>query len=133
MHHRWMIRTDLPQVIALEQEVNPGGWDGFKFLERLRQRNVIGLVVEERIQAGYRIAGFVIYEMLEHSIRLENLVYRPHNHAAGWLLWQVLQDKMRIHKRQLVDVPEGFIVPVSPRSNVPDEPPTIVRSSGGTN
>ena len=45
-HVRWMIRRDLPEILAIEREASAFPWDGEKFLASLRHRNVVGMVAE---------------------------------------------------------------------------------------
>ena len=67
VHIRWMIRRDMPSVLAIEQECFEFPWLEEDFIRCLRQRNCIGMVAE----AGERIVGFMIYEL--HKTRLHIL------------------------------------------------------------
>ena len=44
-HIRWSIRRDCPDIVAIEA-TREGGWDEARYLESMRARNVIGMVVE---------------------------------------------------------------------------------------
>lgn len=71
-HIRWMIRRDMPEVLAIESEGFEFPWSEEDFLRCLRQRNCIGMVAEQDDQ----VAGFMIYEL--HKSRLHIL-----NFAVG--------------------------------------------------
>jgi ribosomal-protein-alanine N-acetyltransferase len=67
VHIRWMIRRDLAEVQAIENESFEFAWQEEDFLRCLRQRNCIGMVVEQ----DDRVVGFMIYEL--HKTRLHVL------------------------------------------------------------
>jgi len=66
---RWMIRRDLPEVLAIEAKANEYGWCEEDFVAAMRQRNCIGLVAEQ----GDKVLGFVIYELHKHKLHILNL------------------------------------------------------------
>jgi ribosomal-protein-alanine N-acetyltransferase len=72
VHIRWMIRRDMPDVLAIENESFEFPWSEEDFVRCLRQRNCIGMVAE----IEDRIVGFMIYEL--HKTRLHLL-----NFAVG--------------------------------------------------
>ena len=72
VHIRWMIRRDMPEVLAIEQKSFEFPWCENDFLRCLRQRNCIGMVAEHDDQ----VVGFMIYEL--HKTRLHML-----NFAVG--------------------------------------------------
>lgn len=74
--NRWMIRRDMEEVLAIEDECFFYPWSESDFSRCLRQRNCIGMVAEQ----GERIVGFMIYEL--HTTKLILL-----NFAVGWQ-WQ---------------------------------------------
>jgi len=67
VHIRWMIRRDMPHVLAIEQEAFEFPWSEEDFIRCLRQRNCIGMVAE----VDDRIVGFMVYEL--HKTRLHLL------------------------------------------------------------
>jgi ribosomal-protein-alanine N-acetyltransferase len=67
VHIRWMIRRDMPEVLAIERESFEFPWFEEDFIRCLRQRNCIGMVAEH----GERVVGFMIYEL--HKTRLHIL------------------------------------------------------------
>ena len=66
VHIRWMIRRDMPEVLAIEHASFEYPWCEEEFLRVLRQRNCIGMVAEY----GERIVGFMIYELHRNKIHL---------------------------------------------------------------
>jgi ribosomal-protein-alanine N-acetyltransferase len=66
VHIRWMIRRDMPEVLAIEHASFEYPWCEEEFLRVLRQRNCIGMVAEH----GERIVGFMIYELHRSKIHL---------------------------------------------------------------
>lgn len=67
VHIRWMIRRDMPEVIAIEDESFEFPWLEEDFIRCLRQRNCIGMVAEH----DDRVVGFMIYEL--HNARIHVL------------------------------------------------------------
>jgi [ribosomal protein S18]-alanine N-acetyltransferase len=67
VHIRWMIRRDMPEVLAIEQDSFEFPWSEEDFIRCLRQRNCIGMVAEHE----ERVVGFMIYEL--HKARLHIL------------------------------------------------------------
>lgn len=65
---RWLIRRDMPEVLAIEQASFEYAWTEEDFLSCLRQRNCIGMVAERE----GRIVGFMIYELHKQRLRLLN-------------------------------------------------------------
>jgi ribosomal-protein-alanine N-acetyltransferase len=72
VHIRWMIRRDMPEVLAIEEQCFEFPWQEDDFIRCLRQRNCIGMVAE----ASERVVGFMIYEL--HKSRLHVLNFAVH-------------------------------------------------------
>ena len=72
VHIRWMIRRDMPGVLAIEQQCFEFPWCDEDFIRCLRQRNCIGMVAEH----NERVLGFMIYEL--HKSRLHILNFAIH-------------------------------------------------------
>ena len=75
VHVRWMIRRDMLEVLAIEQEAFEFPWSENDFARCLRQRNCIGMVAE----MSDSIVAFSVYEL--HRTRLHVLnfaVLRSH-------------------------------------------------------
>lgn len=100
VHIRWMIRRDLPDVMAIETASFEFTWTEDDFLRCLRQRNCIGMVAER----GDEIVGFMVYEL--HRTRLHVLNFAVHpvarrggigRHMVGKLVY-----KLCSHRRQKI-------------------------------
>ena len=72
VHIRWMIRRDMPEVLAIEEQCFEFPWYEDDFIRCLRQRNCIGMVAEH----NERVVGFMIYEL--HKNRLHILNFAVH-------------------------------------------------------
>ena len=68
VHIRWMIRRDMPEVLAIEAESFEFPWLEEDFIRCLRQRNCIGMVAEH----DDRVVGFMIYELNKTRIHILN-------------------------------------------------------------
>ena len=72
VHIRWMIRRDMPEVLAIESQCFEFPWSEEDFIRCLRQRNCIGMIAEH----NERVVGFMIYEL--HKNRLHILNFAVH-------------------------------------------------------
>ena len=77
VHIRWMIRRDMPEVLAIEHASFEYPWCEEEFLRVLRQRNCIGMVAEHED----RVVGFMIYELHKTKLHVLNFAVAP-----GWRL-----------------------------------------------
>jgi len=97
VHIRWMIRRDMPEVLAIEHAGFEFPWCEEEFLRVLRQRNCIGMVAE----LGERVVGFMIYEL--HKSRLNVLDFAVHpefrRQAIGQQMVDKLVGKLSSHRR----------------------------------
>ena len=79
VHIRWMIRRDMPEVLAIEGESFEFPWLEDDFIRCLRQRNCIGMVAEHEDQ----VVGFMIYELHRTRIHVLNFaVAEAHRHCG---------------------------------------------------
>jgi len=88
VHIRWMIRRDMPEVLAIEHAGFEFPWCEEEFLRVLRQRNCIGMVAE----LGERVVGFMIYEL--HKNRLNVLDFAVHPEFKRQGIGQQMVDKL---------------------------------------
>jgi [ribosomal protein S18]-alanine N-acetyltransferase len=79
VHIRWMIRRDMPEVLAIEHASFEYPWCEEEFLRVLRQRNCIGMVAEH----GERILGFMIYELHRNKIHVLDFATHPDFRRRG--------------------------------------------------
>ena len=73
VHIRWMIRRDMPEVLAAEEASFEFPWLEDDFIRCLRQRNCIGMVAEYE----ERVVGFLIYELHKNRIHVLNFAVVP--------------------------------------------------------
>ncbi len=73
VHIRWMIRRDMPEVSAIEQNSFEFPWTEKDFFRCLRGRNCIGMVAENDEQ----VVGFMIYELHNSQLHILNFAVRP--------------------------------------------------------
>lgn len=97
VHIRWMIRRDMPEVLAIEHSSFDFPWCEEEFLRVLRQRNCIGMVAEY----GERVVGFMIYEL--HKSKLQVLDFAVHPEfrrlGIGRQMVNKLVGKLSSHRR----------------------------------
>ena len=79
VHIRWMIRRDMPEVLAIEHASFDSPWCEEEFLRVLRQRNCIGMVAEQ----GERVVGFMIYELHKTRLQVLNFAVAPDLRRSG--------------------------------------------------
>jgi ribosomal-protein-alanine N-acetyltransferase len=79
IHVRWMIRRDMPQVLAIEQGSFEFPWAEEDFFRCLRQRNCIGMVAE----CGEDLLGFMIYELHRNRLHLLNFAVADEARRRG--------------------------------------------------
>ena len=107
VHIRWMIRKDMPEVLAIEQQSYGIPWSNDDFCEVLKHRNCIGMVAES--EEG-TILGYMIYALNQSYIRLLNIAvdHNIHGFGVGRSLIEKLLSKLSLNKRItcLVDVSE---------------------------
>lgn len=97
VHIRWMIRRDMPQVIAIENTAYEYPWTEEDFIRCLRQRNCIGMVAE----IGDKIVGYMIYELHRQRLELVNFaVHAEHRRAfVGSSMVAKLYSKLSSQRR----------------------------------
>jgi ribosomal-protein-alanine N-acetyltransferase len=78
-HIRWMIRRDMPEVLQIEAESFEFPWSEDDFVRCLRQRNCIGMVVEQ----DDRVVGFMIYELHKTRLHILNFAVAPDCRRRG--------------------------------------------------
>jgi [ribosomal protein S18]-alanine N-acetyltransferase len=100
VHIRWMIRRDMPAVLAIEQECFEFPWQEDDFIRCLRQRNCIGMVAE----ASERVVGFMVYELQKHRLHLLNFAVSEkfRRRAVGSQMARKLISKLSYDRRSRV-------------------------------
>jgi len=97
VHIRWMIRRDMPEVLAIEHASSEFPWCEEEFLRVLRQRNCIGMVAEH----GERVVGFMIYELHKSKLQVLNFAVAPEcrRQGVGHQMVAKLVGKLSSHRR----------------------------------
>jgi ribosomal-protein-alanine N-acetyltransferase len=102
VHIRWMIRRDMPEVLAIEHASFDLPWCEEEFLRVLRQRNCIGMVAE----CGERVVGFMIYELHKTKLHVLNFAVHPEfrRQGVGHQMVAKLVGKLSGHRRTRIVV-----------------------------
>ena len=90
VHIRWMIRRDMPEVLAIEEQSFEYPWSEEDFVRCLRQRNCIGLVAEH----NERVVGFIIYELHKSRLHILNFAVHDQQPRIRPLLQRMLCDQL---------------------------------------
>lgn len=102
VHIRWMIRRDMPEVLAIESQCFEFPWSEEDFIRCLRQRNCIGMVAEHNEQ----IVGFMIYELHKSRLRILNFAVADaaRRRGVGSQMVQRLIDKLAQQRREEIEL-----------------------------
>ncbi len=97
VHIRWMIRRDMPEVLAIEHACFDFPWCEEEFLRVLRQRNCIGMVAE----LGEQVVGFMIYELHKNKLQVLDFASHPEFRrlGVGQQMVAKLVGKLSSHRR----------------------------------
>ena len=97
VHIRWLIRRDMPEILAIERESFEFPWSEDDFTRCLRQRNCIGMAAEYDDQ----IVGFMIYELYKTRLHLLNFaVAEPfRRQGVGGQMVEKLVGKLSMQRR----------------------------------
>ncbi len=100
IHVRWMIRRDMREVLALEQEAFEFPWSEEDFTRCLRQRNCIGMVAE----SDDSVVAFMIYELHRSRLHVLNFaVARSHRRLGiGSRMMEKLVGKLSPDRRSRI-------------------------------
>jgi ribosomal-protein-alanine N-acetyltransferase len=103
---RWMIRRDMPEVIAIEDESFEFPWLEEDFIRCLRERNCIGKVAEHED----RVVGVMVYELHDTRIHLLNFAvasdYRRRGVGSQMAAELIAKLSSQRRSRIVVEVPE---------------------------
>jgi ribosomal-protein-alanine N-acetyltransferase len=96
---RWLIRKDLGEVLKIENAAYGDPWSENDFIEQLRERSTIGMVVESE----FGVVGYMVYQLQAEHIELLNFAISPgyRRRRAGSVLIQKLISKLT-EKRQYI-------------------------------
>lgn len=107
---RWMIRRDIQDVLAIEQESFEFHWNEDDFLSCLRQRNCIGMIAETET----RVVGFMVYELHKDRLHVLNFAVAADYRrlGVGGQMVDKLVNKLAQQRRQeiMLEVRESNLV-----------------------
>jgi ribosomal-protein-alanine N-acetyltransferase len=100
VHIRWMIRRDMPAVLAIEDASFEFPWCEEEFIRCLRQRNCIGMVAE----CDDQVVGFMIYELHKNRLHLLNFAVSPdvRRTGVGRAMMEKLAGKLSVERRNRI-------------------------------
>lgn len=100
VHIRWMIRRDMPAVLAIEEQSFEFAWTEDDFIRCLRQRNCIGMVAEQDEQ----VVGFMIYELHKNRLHVLNFAVAEEvrRHGVGRAMISKLLSKLSHERRNRI-------------------------------
>lgn len=98
VHTRWIVRCDMPEVMAIERDSFAAPWSEGELLAVLKRRNTIGMVAEARD----RIVGYMVYELHPDDLWVLNLAVAPdmRRRDVGRQMVAKLVDKLSAHRRR---------------------------------
>jgi ribosomal-protein-alanine N-acetyltransferase len=101
-HIRWMIRRDMPEVLAIENHSFPFPWSDEDFIRCLRQRNCIGMVVE----LDEQIVAFMVYELNRDNLRVLNFAVHEgfRRRGIGTAMVDKLMAKLSQQRRTRIEL-----------------------------
>lgn len=102
-HIRWMIRRDLPQVVAIEAQSGENHWTEQQLLHYLGNRIYIGMVC---VDSQDTVLAYMIYQLHENRLDILNLTVNPkvRRKSIGFHMMQKLKSKLSEHKRTMVEM-----------------------------
>lgn len=99
-HVAWMIRADMPMVLAIEAKSFESAWKEDDFIRCLRQRNCIGMVAKR----DDMVVGFMIYELHKNRLHLLNFAVnkRFRNQGVATAMIDKLKGKLTPERRSRI-------------------------------
>ena len=94
---RWLIRSDIPAVLDIENLSCNTSWEESDLLSLLKTRWVIGLVAE----LNHRVVGFMIYELHKTKLHVLHFSVDPDflRQSIGSRMIAKLHEKIRVSSR----------------------------------
>lgn len=98
---RWMIRSDMPRIMEIENASFLDPLQEEDILGRLRRTNSIGMVAVTRSE---NIAGFVIYELESKSVNIIDFAVDPayRRSGVGTAMIDRMKEKLAINRRHMI-------------------------------
>ena len=99
---RWMIRRDMDEVQAIEEDVFEFPWDEDTFIRTLRQRNCIAMAAK----AEERVLAYMVYELRPKRLDLLNLAVmgEVQNMGVGRAMIERLMSKLSPQRRTAISL-----------------------------
>lgn len=96
----WMIKRDLPEVLAIEHATDPCPWTEKATIDALQQRNIIGMCSHDK----NRVVGFMVYELCPSFIRVLRFAVDPfaQRMGVGTAMLAKLKGKLSPGKRNVL-------------------------------
>ena len=102
---RWMNRSDMMDVLAIERMSYRKAWELKEFAAVIRDKAVIGRVVEVR----GTIQGYIIYELHRQKIEILNIAVAPDMRIQGLGSLMLQPLFQRVHHSPLKHCIEVFV------------------------
>ena len=102
-HIRWMIRRDMPEILAIENATSKSPLSEEELVRLSRQRNCVIMVAEN---SEDKIVGYMIYELLKLRVNILNFTAHP-DHARtriGTAMMDKLIGKLGHQRRNRITV-----------------------------
>lgn len=99
---RWLMRSDMYDVLQIEKASSDEPWTDRDFLKCLREQNIIGMVLETE----FKLFGFMIYELHKTSLRVVKFAVHENERRNGYGRQMVgrLVDKLQQQRRTEIEI-----------------------------
>lgn len=103
---RWLIRRDMPEVLAIDHASHDGIWEDTEYLHALRQRNCIGMVAENTSTPPHVVVGAMVYELFQARLVILRFCVHPgyRRQGVGRAMIERLVDKLGQQRRKEISV-----------------------------
>lgn len=100
---RWLIRRDMSKVMDIEKRSYNTPYSEENFLELLRRRNCVGLVITDKADC---VLGYVIYELHKRHLTLHNFTIDPtlRRKKIGTALINRMKEKLNNQRRHSMSI-----------------------------
>lgn len=100
--HRWMIRRDIDEILAIEAQSFAAPWTEDELLRALRIRSVIGMVTVDKVTD--RLLGYFVYQLRPYWVEVLHLAVHPayRRRGVGTAMLGKLQSKLHSHRRRFL-------------------------------
>jgi ribosomal protein S18 acetylase RimI-like enzyme len=100
---RWIIRADIPNLVALDEAANVRSWDAEQFISTLKGGNSTGHILE--LCDSGRVIGCILYEIHANHYEITKFVVHPEFRNSGVAndLLRILKNKLSVDRRPLIN------------------------------